>query len=360
MNYRTATILAEKSLSGAGTETIDVNVRDIISRLALTWKITPSKHGMDSYPHKDITKIELVDGSDVLHSMDGGQNQALCIYDRKVPTMNYGQHQHNLSQLANFGIDFGRFLYDPGLALDPTKFRNLQLKVSYDSDVADTGVTSGNLEVRAEIFDEKIVSPIGFLMSKMHHDRTPPASGYWYVDLPTDFPLRKMLVQGYQAAYEPWYQVSEVRLDEDNEKRIPLDWELETYYRKMVGIWAAVEEGIAVKPTTGVQYYYVTPSDYWVQVMLANMTATTQIQANPVRGGKIGLTSEEISQTAVGMVRGYLPNHCFEFPFGDQMDMADWYDVTRLGNLRLRMEAGGGGASGTVAVILQQLRRYGA
>ena len=91
MNYRNATILASKALTTSGTETIDINVKDIISRITLSWKVSKSKHSMDSYAHKDISKIELVDGSDVLHSMNGGENQALCIYDRRCPTMNHGQ-----------------------------------------------------------------------------------------------------------------------------------------------------------------------------------------------------------------------------------------------------------------------------
>lgn len=358
MNYRTATILSEKSLSGAGTETIDILLKDIISRIWLTWRITASKHGMDSYPHKDITKIELVDGSDVLFSMDGGQCQALNIYDRKVPTMNYGQHHSGNSQLANFGLDFGRSLYDPQLALDPAKFRNLVLKVSYDVDVADTGATTGNLEVKAEVFDEKVVSPVGFLLSKEHHSRTPPASGYWYVDLPTDHPLRKMLIQGYQAAYEPWYQVSEARIDEDNEKRIPFDWDLETYYRVMQSVLTPVEEMMEGQCDTGGMDYYVTPSEYWTQFALMSRSGAQYPYCTAIRGGKLTLVSSLASCPFIGLARGYLPNHCFEFPFGDQIDMADWYDVTRLGSLRLRMKAGSAGAAGTVAAILQQLRRY--
>lgn len=190
MNYRNTEILDEKSLSGAGTEIVPINIKDIISRIEFTWEITASQHGMDSYPHKDITKIELVDGSDVLFSMDGGQCQALCIFDRKAPTMNFGQHMSGDIQKANFAIDFGRYLYDPVLALDPARFRNLVLKVTYDSDVADTGCTSGTLEVRADTFDEKVVTPMGFLSSKEHFKAGTPDSGYTYIDLPTDRPSR--------------------------------------------------------------------------------------------------------------------------------------------------------------------------
>jgi len=274
--------------------------------------------------------------------------------------MNYGQHMSGDSQLSNYGLDFGRFLYDPELALDPTKFNNLVLKVSFDSDVSDTGVTAGNLEVRAEVFDEKTVAPFGFLSSKEHHSRTPPASGYWYVDIPTDRIIRKMLIQGYQAAYEPWHQVSEARLDEDSEKRIPFDWELEAYYRTMMGVWKPVEEFIIGLTGAATKDYYVTPTDYWLVAALSTRGNVNVVYpAATSRGGKLQITAAAGSGGVSGIVRGYLPNHCFEFPFGRQGEIEDWYDVTKLGSLRLRMEAGSAGAAGTVAVILQQLRRYG-
>ena len=58
-----------------------------------------------------------------------------------------------------------------------------------------------------------------------------------------------------------------------------------------------------------------------------------------------------------GWVHGYLPHHCFDFVFGDPNDLDDLYDVTKLGHLNLRLEAGdGGGTTGEVAI--QQLRRY--
>ncbi|KKL88030.1 hypothetical protein LCGC14_1928740, partial [marine sediment metagenome] len=57
--------------------------------------------------------------------------------------------------------------------------------------------------------------------------------------------------------------------------------------------------------------------------------------------------------------RGWLPNHCVQFPFGKPDDLNDWYDVTKLGSLRLRLKGGSGGSSnGTGAVVLQQFRRY--
>jgi len=359
MNYRDATILAAGSLDSAGTKVIDINVRDIISRITLDWKVTKADIGMNSYAHKDITKIELVDGSDVLYSMDGGQCQALCIYDRRCPTMNHCQFLQGASQRSLYGIDFGRFLFDPELALDPTRFRNLQLKVTYDEDVSDETVTENELAVYAKVFDEKVVSPAGFLMSKEHYAYTIGSTGYVYVDLPTDYPIRKMLIQGYVKGAEPWYQIAEARLDEDNDKRIPFDWDLETYARIMKGVWAPVEEVVIGLVMTGGSHFYVTPTDYYAS--LANMLIGTGVTGicnmnGWGTGGDLYLIANANSQFCA-IVHGYLPNHCFEFPFGDQKDIADWYDVTRLGSLRLRLK-GGTGAAGDGAVVLQQLRRY--
>lgn len=358
MNYRTATILAEKALAGAGTENIAILLKDVVSRIRITWRTAPSQHGMDSYVHRDITKIELVDGSDVLFSMDGGQAQALNIYNRKCPTMNYGQHMSGDSQLSEYGIDFGRFLYDRELALDPTRFANLQLRISYDVDVSDTGVTTGYLAVFAEVFDERRVTPVGFLMAKEHINRTPPASGYFDTELPTDYPIRTMLIQGYLSAYEPWYVVSEARLDENGLAKIPFDWDLETYYRMSRGSMTPVEElfigliGVATKT------YFVTPTDYWMTPLIGIRGGYGDLSVGATsRGGSVAITCAAGGGGVVGIVRGYLPNHCFEIPFGEQQDLDDWYDVPRDSSRRLRLKAGTAAATGTAAVVLQQLRR---
>ena len=359
MNYRRATLLAEKTLSGVGTEVIEVVTKQPISRITLAWRVVKTQHRMNSYPHSDITRIEVVDGSDVLHSLDGGQNQAVCIYDRQCPSMNHGQHMNSMSEYSTYGIDFGRFRHDPELALMPDRFNNLQLKVSHDANNCDDGVSDGYLEVWADLFDEKVISPVGFLMTKEHHKRIPPtATGYWYVALPTDFPIRKMFIQGYQKAKEPWNNVIEARLDEENERRIPLDWDLEDYHRVMKGVWHPVEEQCIGYAEVAVTNFYVTPTDYYAPMFMTCWIGADRAfwfdGAQP--GGELGITADTRGPF-MGVVHGFLPNHCFEFPFGDPRDINDWYDVTKLGSLRLRLKSGSG-TSGDVGVVLQQMRRY--
>jgi hypothetical protein len=359
MKYRDATILdPEDQTAGAGTKTIDINIQDPISQLDIVFSTTKSKEGMDSYPHRNITKIELVSGSDVLFSMNGGQAQALGIYHRKAPTMSHGQHMNANSEYDIYPIDFGRKLWDPMLAFDPKRFRNPQLKITYDEDVADTGVTANELAVYAKCFDEKSISPLGFLLSKNHWESLMGADGtYSYIDLPTDYPIRKLLIQGYYAGYEPWYQIEDARLSEDNLKKVVWDWNIEKYYRNMKGVWNEVREEFEGLVQTNTKYYYLTPTDYYAQLVISSLANLSFWPICYGRGGYFTITGTGDFYVR-GVAYGYLPNHCVEFPFGDQDDIDDWYDVTAKGSVQLRLEAGSAGASGTGAVILQQLRRY--
>lgn len=360
MNYRYATILPSKTVSTDGVETIDINIKQPISRIDILYNVTKGTGYTMAYPAAhDISKIELVSGSDVLHSLNGSENQALCLYDRRCPTMSHGQHLQSCSEVSLFGLDFGRKLWDTELAFDPTRFNNPQLKITHTKAVADTTGSAAALEVMAHIFDEKVISPIGFLMSKeIHSESTPANDSFKYVDLPLDYPIRKMLVRAYYADTEPWATIEGVRLDEDHERRIPLDVLTEAYFRTMKGVWAPVVTQSQFGASESGITYYVIPTDYYVSFAgggVGGLYGATLTAWGT--GGKIIIQCSGSSQVE-GIIMGYLPHHCFEFPFGIQDDMADWYDVTKVGSLRLRVRGGGTGTSGTYQVILQQLRRY--
>lgn len=359
MNYRTTKLIAETNFTSAKTTTIDINVKDMISRILIAWRVTKANNGMHSYAHSDISKIELVDGSEVLYSLSGGESQAVCIYDRKVGTMNHGQAIGGSSMYSTYAIDFGRFLYDPELAFNPLRFNNPQLKITHSHLISDTGASSGNLEVWAKMFDERQISPMGFLSTRQIKDFTVATAGVFdYIDMPTDKVLRKLFIQGYAAGFEPWYQVIEARLNEDGDKRIPFDWDLEDYHRTQKGVLTPVREQLIGIAASGGQDFYVTPTGYWtvLSALTHNNVVDLNIAAASMRGGKVTLVSASNSQFG-GLVWGFLPNHVYEFAFGDPQDPSDWYDVTKLGSLELRLKTGTA-TSGNIRTSVQQLRRY--
>lgn len=360
MNYRYATVLAEKSLSTAGTETIDIRLKDVISRLEIGYHPTLGDPAMLAALATPITKIELIDGSDVLHSLNGRENQALCIYDRRVPTMNHAELIHRADLYATMGIDFGRYLYDPELAFDPTKFRNPQLKITHDSTLLSANTDTHSIEVFAHVFDEKVVSPIGFLMSKEHYAYTPANENvYEYIDMPLDYPIRQMLIRGHKDAQDPHDVVDYLKLSEDNDKRIPIDVELEAYIRRMKGVWAQVHEVFAKYfPGDDTYVFYVTPTDHMTAGCGMGGTFNNPcVWTSYIKGGYFR-SRIAAAVMVVGTVTGYLPHHCIQFPFGLQDDLDDWYNVTKLGSLRLRLYSAAQYENSLISVILQQLRRY--
>ena len=361
MNYRYATVLAEKSLSAAGTETIDIDVQDPISRLEIAWKPTLADVSMLAALAAGISKIELVDGSEVLHSLNGRANQALCIYDRKVETLNDGCLYNGGESHATMGIDFGRYLYDPELAFDPKQFRNPQLKITHDRAVIGASTSTHKLEVFAHLFDEKVISPVGFLMAKEHYTYTPTANNaYEYIDLPTDRPIRQLLLRGYQSGQDPKLVADHLKLSEDNDKRIPFDADLVYYIKRMKGVWGKVIEALNeyVDPS-GNYDKYMTPTDDHTMWVATGITTTYSMGLDQyIRGGYVRRYCSGSTTAAPGIVIGYLPHHCIQIPFGIQSDLNDWYDVTKVGSLKARVQSAEQYSGAEISIILQQLRRY--
>ena len=223
----------------------------------------------------------------------------------------------------------------------------------------DTSGSAVNMEVIANIFDEKVISPMGFLMSKQVVDQADPASTlHKYIDLPTDWPIRKLILRAEEDGVAPWTNISHLKVDEDNEVRVPIDVAIEDYCRVMKGVWTPVEEQFIGRSAIAGQTLYATPTDYYATLCGAAVGLDDTFSTDGYSpGGKIQLASPT-GATVKGTARGYLPNHCVEFPFGLQDDLDDWFDVSKVGSLRARVTGGGTGIGGTHQIALQQLRRY--
>ena len=358
-NHRIATLLPEEAQTTAGTKTIDLNIDDTISRIEIKLDRLAASNTFAAHPSADITEIKIVDGSDVLFSATGGEAQALNIYDRQCPTMIEGTFINANDVISRYGIDFGRKLWDKDEAFDPNRYTNPQLKITHTMVSCNASCVAGTMEVKARTWDERKVNPRGFLSSKEIYSYTcGSANSYEYIELPQDYPIRKMLIRGYYTATSPADSVTEFRIDENMEKKIPIDIGTETYYSQMVGErWKPVLESIQAYTAGSANYFYMTPTWYW------NMTGLTPSDSNNVycpytaAGGKLNITADA-STSFNGIVTGYLPNHCIEVPFGDSDDPTDWYNVAAKEKVRLRLKAGANGTSGTAQVVLQQLRPY--
>jgi len=358
MNTRIATILAAEDLGEAGTKTIDINIKDIISRITIMFQATNVAEAMASHPAGNITKIELVDGSDVLFSLNGHQAQAINFYDREIQPYSYIDNIATHNQRALFGLDFGRFLYDKIMAFDPTKFTNPQLKITWDEDVCEVDATVNSCIVRAHIFDELVPTPAGFFMTKEVYSYTVAETGYEYIDLPTDFITQQIFIRS-QLDAEPFAAIlDEFKLSEDNDRRIPLDLTVLEIMREVIEQWGYVLEHAYLKGVDSATAFYAMPSDIGHPVR-APYGAADAGAIWSADGGKFYYIGTSAAINHKALIYGVLPHATMPILPKPGIEIADWFDVTKLGSLKLRIKDSAPSATTPSAqVITKQYRTY--
>lgn len=361
---RIATILSPKDLGAAGTDVIDITIKDIISRITMIWICTNvTVSAMLDTVLACISKIELVDGSSVLFSLSGKEAQALNYFDRKVMPYNALSLTVGDNFVAEVSIDFGRFLYDPILAFDPKKFINPQLKITWDEDACNTSVVVNSFQVYAHIFEGADVSPTGFLQSKEQFQYAMAASGHEYLDLPVDLPIRQMILRAYSADHSPITLLDTIKISEDNDSRVPLNIKANDYYRMMKAYYPRISEKVIYDAdVTAKTIYAVVSEELDININYDGtkfVTAQSLFAVPTYTGSKIALAASVDIGALSGHISGMLPHNCIPIPFGDQRAPEDWLVLEGVGSLRADILASSDADSGdTGSLITQQLRSY--
>ncbi|MBW2672664.1 MAG: hypothetical protein JRD89_04500 [Deltaproteobacteria bacterium] len=369
MKYRDTYIEDSKVLADSGTEIIDIRVRQPISYFWL--KVKASNHATG--PNKDspiarcISSIEVVDGSDVLYSLSGHQAVASAAFDLGFISERTMQQEGTLSQSEKILIPFGRKLNDPKYYLDPTKFTNPQLKITWDlatvNAVGANGFESGSgrLSLLSRIMEDAPPAE-GFLMTKEHYSWTTAASGDERIDLPTDHPWRRLMVRTYEAGVRNTDAITDLKLSVDQDSYIPFDLHTKdlvammnahygpfTQYMKCYGsdgdtFQAWIDRDMRGLLTAQYQGYFISVlTFYQAQFTVYMQDATGAAVSN---------------KPFKAVIKGNCPESTFAIPFGDQDNPDDWFQAPDYGSIRLY--ATQGNAGGAASVFLQQLRKYAA
>jgi hypothetical protein len=304
-----------------------------------------------------LSRIELVDGSNVLFALSGPQCQAQDFYHRLAAPATVVDDIIGGVAIAPFNINFGRWLYDPELAFNPARFKNPQLRVTYVIAASNTGCVLGEFQVVAEMFDEKKINPIGMLIHKQHYAYTLVANAFETITLPTDMVLKQLLVVSQRANLQPWQNYNSLRLAEDHQKRIIFD---DLTSRLQRSIFAETPEYIEnmrlVLNIANMVHYSALTTE--LRVAQTGMDGSQLTMAtNGLFGGTIGFNGSVNAQNCHAVVIGRCPHGALGFQFGNRMEIEDWYDTRKVKDLELRIQAGAA-AAGTVEILTQQLYRY--
>lgn len=363
MNYRLATIWPRKQYTADATEIIDVDIKDVISRIVITAEPdnNPSGANATGHPVRCITKIELVDGSDVLYSLNGAEAQGIDFYDNSRVTPSIMCYLNGMYSEMIVNMNMGRHLFDEELALDPSKFTNLQLKISLDIDAGGDEANDVYLTALAHIFDEKVPKPLGFLTTKEQKQYTLANSTHEYTDLPTDYLYRQIFLRAQRYGTGPEYQIDTVKISEDSDKRRPLDHTMFQILRNLVQEWHPYREWILVPGMTSAQYFYNTPC-YWpcfFDTQWRSAVATAEASCYSGDGGRFQHDAEAAGPNHQILCQGWAPHAVVPLLPKFMNDYRIWYDPTKIGNLKLDVKGGSSvGTSQTCEIVTQQLRRY--
>ena len=360
MNYRAVKVLAQKSYSDDFTELIDIGLADPISLLNIQFQaLNAAVDTIDAIGHwaKGITKIELVDGSEVVCSLTGMEAFGLQFPLLKNSGDDWLHYMGSNYYVINIRLPFGRWLWDPDLALDPKSFNNLQLRIEGDMNAGGVLPTACKLMVSALCFDQKSVSPAGMLTSKRIKQYTMGDASHEYTDLPTDCKIRKLFVKALLAGTEPNATITHLKLSEDFDKHVPFDLDTDELCQLFPDDNILIEEHYRTRAHSTQIHHYCTPTSKigFVATPIGD-SGSSVVYLNEGDGGRVHNIGSG-SVYADLHVRGFYPNGILTLPMGDEWEPNDWFDPTGLKNLRLDLTSASS-MSTAAEIILQQLKPY--
>lgn len=358
MNHRWSELLAAETITSAGTKTIDIDLADPITRLSILVKLTNNGSTPTAHPAAAITKIEVVDGSDVLASLSGMEAQALAFYHtKKAPYANL-IYLNDVMALMEYDLYFGRWLYDPEIAFDTKKFKNPQLKITHNLALGGSVPDSMDLRVRADVFDEHQITPTGFLQSKEIYSYSLASSGNEYIDIPTDNIIRKLMVMSRANFKAPYEQFNQLKLTEEQDKKVIFEGYTSDFQKVLLSDFPLFMDLLYGAASAAGVAHFITPTfDAYPSLNAEGTSAQVYAEAF-VNGGQKTIHAD-VDTNFHGLYSGRCPHGAIAFQMGDDKLPEDWWQADKLTSARLKITAGSSVESGSTAqVVLQQFRQY--
>jgi len=363
MLHRYTYLEKDLALADSGEKTVNINVRDPVTCLWVEVRnVNGATDNQHNPIHASISDIELIDGSDVIYSLDGYQAWAMACADLGfAPLQRFSALGGDVQSMA-VPLMFGRFLGDTQYALDPTRFRNLQLRIKYNfgTAAATKYVTlSGTLTVIADVM-EGAPAPTNLLTRREHYTWT-SAVGTEYIDLPTNHALRGLMYRSYLASYHPFGIVSDLKMSCDADKYVPIDLAVEDLLYQLMLKQPKLNYRISDHLKNGDTFYsYLTELED-VQMICENVNDVVIGYDNYEYGNQsVRIYTAGAADTNLrnigAHVHGFCPFGYIYVPFGAPADPGDWFPSPAFGSIRL--EAKGAVASGSCALVLVEDRSY--
>ena len=366
MLYRQTYLEKDRRMADSGEYTVDLTPLDPITMLWVKFQcLNGGTYNQNNLLPENITGIEVIDGADVLWSLDGPEAIAQCAFDAKRMGQSIYNAAASESQTALFPIHFGRKFGDKELSFDPKRFTNPQLRVKWNmANVQAVGAT-GFLANRVDlsVIAHLMVggpSPRGLLSSKQIYTYTTAAGGTEYIDMPRNEVWRRLLLRGKKASSNWHWDYDNVKLTFDGDKFVPIDvrgWDLVNMQALNYPQFKYHHRG---RHLGDLQFQCVLRVEEVMSFVHSNIRDTVAQYSGAGRGeGTLALETGGAA-AAVGdydmEIAGFNPFDCLAIPFGDPDVIDDWLPAPSFNSARL--EVRGGVADASNSIVLQTLRTY--
>lgn len=359
-------VYQETQSSDKSTKTIDLDIVDPISALCFEFDATNGTTNNQNNPlHRCVTKIEVVDGSDVICSMSFEEAQALQFYKTgKQPQLRLDEGPSAGSPIG-CAILFGRYLYDQEYALNLARFKNPQLKISWDltkirAVAADTAFATGTFKISAWAkVMEGLSAPANYLMDKKVDEWTGGSSGDKRRELPLDYAYRMIMLRSYYQGDDIDETTSKLKLTCDADKFIAFE-----RYVKQFDAEMAQQFGDVVVWKRG---HYAHNDTVWLPINKEPQVRFSIAKMGYVAAygwcwsGQFGAFVADASGSAYMtdnridlLIEGHALHATLPIPMGDLTRPETWFDPTQYRKVELICTEGSDAAE--QAIIIEQVR----
>jgi hypothetical protein len=365
---RTREEYLEKSLTltDSGTRTINLDFSDPVTEIVLQFDATNGATSNLYNPlRRNVTKVEVIDGGDVLWSAPGHILAGLFAHLHGTVPGEYYTEQGTDSPIEILPIRFGRYINDEMFAFNPRGFRNPQLKIEWNlanvRAVGATGYVTGSLKFTAKaMVMEDVPPPTHLLTAKDVQDFTTAASGDYRLDLPTDYPLRALLIRAYEKGVDLRSSLTNFKLSADGGKFVPFDISsgfLANQMLERLGVLTHSQNvrlvnddfvqtyiGLSIQGQVQAQEspYFISTDAWWKSQVFMRVHNQAGAAAGPIRG--------------VVTDFGTCYENCWVMPFGRLNDPESWLQAQAYESLRLYLTQGN--ADAAASVLVQEARPY--
>jgi len=198
-------------------------------------------------------------------------------------------------------------------------------------------------------------------MTKQVKNYTLADTSHDYTELPTDFLYKQLYLRAQKYGTAPNSLIDTVKLSEDGDKRIPIDHSLNQIIANQASFWPLYTERNRSSGAITVIYFHCAPTQDQ-RLTGAGWRAAAAI--GPIAyystsGGRYSLLMDDSAGNIQTVINGYAPHGVVPLLPDFGPDIADWYDVTKIGSLKLDVLAGTGpDTTDTAQIIVEQLKTY--